>query len=195
MVPLDELPPFEGSEVTVIIETPRGSQNKYTYDSRLRAFRLGGVLPAGAVFPFDFGFVPSTVGDDGDPLDVLVLMDAAAFTGCIVTSRLIGVVEAEQTEHGRTERNDRLVAVAAKSLTHRSLRELSDLNEDLIGQIEHFFSSYNSAKGKTFTPLGRFGSERARQLVELGSDRARVRPDPRGRARDSVDSAPDGRRP
>ena len=175
MLSLDELPPFDGSDLTVIIETPRGSQNKYTYDGPAYAFRLGGVLPAGAVFPYDFGFVPSTLGQDGDPLDVLVLMDAAAFTGCIVASRLIGVIEAEQTEHGRTERNDRLVAVATKSITHSSLRDLSDLNEDLLGQIEHFFESYNSAKGKTFKALGRFGPERARRLVELAIDRAKRR--------------------
>jgi inorganic pyrophosphatase len=130
----------------------------------------------GPFFPYDFGFVPSTLGEDGDPLDVLVLMDAAAFAGCLVTARLIGVIEAEQTEQGRTVRNDRLIGVAAKSITHRSLRDVTDLNSDLLGQIEHFFASYNAAKGKTFTPLGRFGPERARPLVEVGMDRAMARP-------------------
>jgi inorganic pyrophosphatase len=110
MIALDRLDAFDGDELTVIIETPKGSQNKYAYDPRFGTFVLDGVLPAGAVFPFDFGFVPSTIGDDGDPLDVLVLMDAAAFTGCIVASRLIGVIEAEQTENGKTFRNDRLIA-------------------------------------------------------------------------------------
>src|SRR5919112_6401161 len=114
--PLDSLDAFEGDELTVIIETPKGSQNKYTYEPRFAAFVLDGVLPAGAVFPFDFGFVPSTIGDDDDPLDLLVLMDAAAFSGCIVPSRLIGVIEAEQTENGKTFRNDRLIAVATKSI-------------------------------------------------------------------------------
>jgi inorganic pyrophosphatase len=80
MISLDKLDVFDGDELTVIIETPKGSQNKYTYEPRSGAFALDGVLPAGAVFPFDFGFVPSTIGEDGDPLDVLVLMDAAAFT-------------------------------------------------------------------------------------------------------------------
>ena len=163
---------LDGDELTVIIETPKGSQNKYTYEPRFGAFVLDGVLPAGAVFPFDFGFVPSTVGDDGDPLDVLVLMDAAAFTGCIVASRLIGVIEAEQTENGKTFRNDRLIAVAAKSITHRSLHEIGDVSDDLVGQIEHFFISYNMAKGKTFEPKGRFGHERATALVKTGMVRA-----------------------
>jgi inorganic pyrophosphatase len=93
------------------------------------------VLPVSAVFPFDFGFVPSTRGDDGDPLDVLVLMDAPVFPGCIVPSRLIGVIEAQQTEDAETERNDRLLAVAANSAVHRSIRELSDLSQDLVGQL------------------------------------------------------------
>jgi inorganic pyrophosphatase len=134
MISLDKLDVFHGDELTVIIETPKGSQNKYTYEPRFGAFALDGVLPAGAVFPFDFGFVPSTIGDDRDPLDVLVLMDAATFTGCIVPSRLIGVIEAEQTENGKTMRNDRLIAVAAKSITHRSLREISDVSDDLVAK-------------------------------------------------------------
>jgi len=172
MISLDKLDAFDGDELTVIIETPKGSQNKYTYEPRFGAFVLDGVLPAGAVFPFDFGFVPSTIGEDGDPLDVLVLMDAAAFTGCIVASRLIGVIEAEQTENSKTLRNDRLIAVAAKSITHRSLCDISDVSDDLVGQIEHFFISYNMAKGKTFEPKGRSGRERALALLRTGMARA-----------------------
>ena len=172
MISLDKLDAFDGDELTVIIETPKGSQNKYTYEQQFGTFVLDGVLPAGAVFPFDFGFVPSTIGEDGDPLDVLVLMDAAAFSDCMVASRLIGVIEAKQTENGKTFRNDRLIAVAAKSITHQSLNDISDVTDDLVGQIEHFFISYNMAKGKTFEPKGRFGQERATALVKTGMVRA-----------------------
>ena len=174
MPTFDKLPAFDGDDLTVIIETPKGCQNKYAYDPRYGAFVLKGVLPAGAVFPFDFGFVPSTLGDDGDPLDVLVLMDAAAFTGCIVPCRLIGVIAAEQTEDGKTESNDRLIAVAAKSVIHKSLADLGDLNTDLLNQIEHFFVSYNAAKGKTFVPTGRYGPGHARKRVEDGIVLAKV---------------------
>src|SRR5215210_8005156 len=111
----------EGDEINVIIETPKGSRNKYNFDEELGLFKLGGVLPAGAVFPFDFGYVPSTVGGDGDPLDVLVLMDEPAFVGCLVPARLIGVIEAEQTEEGKTTRNDRLIAVTTTSRNHRDI--------------------------------------------------------------------------
>jgi inorganic pyrophosphatase len=163
---------FDGDDLAVVIETPKSTQNKYTLAPQLGAFILGGVLPAGAVFPFDFGFVPSTLGADGDPLDVLVLMDASAFTGCIVRCRLIRVIEAEQTEDSKTERNDRLIAVAVKAITHRPLQKLADMNEDLIRQIEHFFVSYNQAKGKTFVSMQRGGPDRACALVQEGLARA-----------------------
>jgi inorganic pyrophosphatase len=159
----------EPGELHVVVETPKGSRNKYNYDERLGLFKLGGVLPAGAVFPFDFGFVPLTLGGDGDPLDVLVLMDEPAFAGCLVRARLLGVVEAEQTERdGETTRNDRLVAVASKSHLYSRALSLSSLDPGLIDEIEHFFVSYNRIKGKEFKPLGRFGPAHALRLVEEG---------------------------
>jgi inorganic pyrophosphatase len=159
----------------VVIETPKGSPNKLAFEPRYGTFVLKGVLPAGAVFPFDFGFVPSTRAEDGDPLDVLVLMDAPVFPGCVVPSRLIGVIEAEQTEAGKTERNDRLLAVAANSATHRSIRTLSDLSQDLVAQIEHFFVSYNQAKGKRFEVKGQAGQRRALTLVTAAMKKRRKR--------------------
>jgi inorganic pyrophosphatase len=177
---LSRLPPVApGGEaerlLRVIIETPRGSRNKFDYDAELGLFKLGGVLPAGAVFPFDFGFVPSTTGGDGDPLDVLVLMDEAAFAGCLVEARLLGVIEAEQTERdGETTRNDRLVAMAAAARNHKDVHSLAELGENLLDEIEHFFVSYNEVKGKKFVPLGRFGAERAWQLIEEGARRFRA---------------------
>jgi len=95
--------------VHVIVDTPKGSRNKFKYDEKLGLFRLGKVLPLGSCFPYDFGFIPSTKAEDGDPVDVLVLMDEPAFSGCLVTVRLLGVIEAEQTEEGKTVRNDRLI--------------------------------------------------------------------------------------
>ena len=107
------------------------------------------------VFPFDFGSIPGTVAEDGDPLDVLVLMDEPVFIGCLVETRLLGVIEAEQTEAGETERNDRLIAVAAESHTNATLKSLKKLDSKLIGEIEHFFVSYNDARGKKFKPTTR----------------------------------------
>jgi len=172
---LDQLDPYDGDDLIVVIETPKGSQNKFAFEPRFGTFVLRGVLPVGAAFPFDFGIVPSTLGEDGDPLDILVLMDSPAFPGCIVPSRLIGVIEAEQREDGKCTRNDRLLAVAVNSATHRSVQGLSDLGEDLVGQIEHFFISYNAEKGKEFTPRGRFGPDRAKALIREGSQRLQRR--------------------
>ena len=161
--------------VHVVIDTPQGSRNKFEYDEELGSFKLSGVLPAGASFPFDFGFVPSTKGGDGDPLDVLVLMDEAAFVGCVVVARLVGVVEAEQTEaSGETMRNDRLIAVAEKARNHKEVRSLGQLSEHLLDEIEHFFVSYNEMKGVEFKPLGRFGPKRAERLIEEGARRFRA---------------------
>ncbi|HSK70234.1 MAG TPA: inorganic diphosphatase [Pyrinomonadaceae bacterium] len=169
--PFEKLTPFHknSGEINVIIETPKGKRNKYDFDPESGLFKLGGVLALGHSFPFDFGFIPNTLGGDGDPLDVLVLMDEPAFTGCLIKSRLIGVIEAAQTERdGKTERNDRLIAVASESHMHSDVKSLDDLNEKLVEEIEHFFISYNEAKGKKFKPLGRFNSERAREIVENG---------------------------
>src|SRR3954464_654434 len=170
---LDRLDPFEDDGVLVVIETPKGSPNKLAFEPRLGTFVLKTVLPAGAVFPFDFGFVPSTRGEDGDPLDILVLMDAPVFPGCVVHSRLVGVIEAEQVEDGQTHRNDRLLAVAENSATHRSIRDLSDLSKDLVGQIEHFFASYNTARGRQFTVRSRSDHRRAHALIQAAMTRKR----------------------
>jgi len=167
----EKIKPFdkETGEINVIIETPKNCRNKYAFDEDLGVFVLKGVLAAGHSFPFDFGFIPQTLGGDGDPLDVLVLMDEAAFAGCLVPSRLIGVIEAEQSERdGTRERNDRLIAVAANSHTHSHVRSINDLNDALVEEIEHFFVSYNQIKGKTFKLLGRFAALKAKALVDEG---------------------------
>ena len=165
---LEKLKPFdrESGNLNVVIETPKGCRNKYAFDFDLRSYKLKGVLPKGAVFPFDFGSIPGTVADDGDPLDVLLLMDEPAFTGCLVEARLLGVIEAEQTEKGKTQRNDRLIAVAAESHTHASLKSLSKLEPKLVDEIEHFFISYNQARGKEFKPIGRKGPAAATRLIK-----------------------------
>ncbi len=166
--PYVKLPAVDGEEgyVNVVIETPRGCRNKYKFDEELGVFRLGSVLPAGAVFPFDFGYVPGTRAEDGDPVDVLVLVDEPVFPGCIVRSRLVGVIEAEQTEkNGKRERNDRLLAVACNSHDHDGIQSIKDIDKNLRREIEHFFCSYNAEKGKRFAIRGVRGPRTAMKLV------------------------------
>ncbi len=156
----------DGKTINAVIETPKGRRNKFKYEPDGQYFSLGGVLPAGAVFPFDFGFVPRTLGEDGDPLDVLVLMDEPAFSGCVVPSRLIGVIRARQTERdGQTNRNDRLIAVAEKSKELEGVRALSDLNPTLLREVEQFFVSFNRTRGKKFKIEDRLGPQAAINVI------------------------------
>jgi len=161
-------PHVRGKTVRVVIETPKHTRNKFTFDPELQAFTLGAVLPVGESFPFDFGFIPRTKGGDGDPLDVLLLMDEPAFPGCVVDARLVGVIEAAQTEDGRRIRNDRLIGVAEESHLHHGLKSIRDIEPRLLDEIEKFFESYNDMKGSKFKPLGRFGPRRAKALLTRG---------------------------
>ena len=170
MPALDQLPAFDTSgALNVIIETPKGSRNKYAYDPGLGVFRFKAVLPEGSLFPYDFGFIPSTRGADGDPLDILVLLDAPVPTGCLVTVRLIGVIEAEQRERDdKVERNDRLLGAATHARTHVDLHSLGDLRGGFLDEIEGFFCHYNALSGRSFNPVGRGDPERAHSLVKQG---------------------------
>ena len=166
---LDQLPArvaHSHTQVHVVVETPKGGRNKFTFDPEFGAFKLGGVLPEGHSFPYDFGFIPSTKAEDGDPLDVLLLLDAPTFPGCVVEARLLGALEVEQHDKdGTTQRNDRLLAVAANSREHKSLHAISDLSAEMLHEIEHFFHSYNEAKGGEIRILRRVGPERAHLLL------------------------------
>lgn len=163
------LEPFSGDgEVNVISETPKGSRIKFKYDPETGLFQVGSFLPLGAVFPFDFGFIPCTLGADGDALDLLVLMDEPAFSGCVVKTRLVGAIEAEQVEKGVPVRNDRLIGVASRSRMHSEIQALENLNSALLEEIEHFFISYNEMRDIRFRPQGRHGPNRARELVLEG---------------------------
>jgi inorganic pyrophosphatase len=166
----------EGGRVLhVVIETARGGRNKIAYDEELGIFRLKKVLPEGMSFPYDFGFVPSTRGEDGDPLDALVLMDAPTTTGCLVACRLIGVIRAEQEKKGRRIRNDRLVAVAIPSHTHGDLKHIDDLNRSLLSELEKFFVTYHAEYGETFDMLGCKGPRGAWKLVEAAREEERTK--------------------
>jgi inorganic pyrophosphatase len=153
-------------DIHVIIDTPRGSRNKFKWDAKLERLKLSHVLTAGAVFPFDFGFVPGTRGADGDELDVLVLTDEPLFAGCLVPARLVGVIEAEQTQDGKTFRNDRMLAVAIPSRLYASVRELDDLPSSILDEIEQFFINYNVTRDRVFKPIARRGSGHALKLLK-----------------------------
>jgi len=170
------LPPFDSDDAdlaVVIIETPKGSRNKYAYDPKERIFALKKVLPAGMAFPYDFGFVPSTLGGDGDPLDVLVLMDEPAFPGCKLTCRIVGVIEGEQGDKKDKERNDRVVAVEAGNHSYAHVKRIDDLGKRFEKELEEFFVNYHRLSGEAYRILALKGPGAARRCVEQARKRAR----------------------
>jgi len=169
--PLSELPPFfkDTGDLRAVIETPKGSRNKFDYDPVCDCMELAKSLPEGMVFPYDFGFIPSTLGEDGDPLDVLVLLDAPAIPGCIVRARAIGVIEARQKEEGGDWiRNDRLLASALHSHSHEGIKTLSDMRPHELKDLKGFFVDYNRLYDRKFEPLGDHGPKRAEKLIKAG---------------------------
>lgn len=167
---------LKNESIDIVIETPKGSHAKYKIDPEGRFFKLVKILPVGAVFPYSFGFFPGTKAEDGDPLDVLLLSDVVGFPGCVVPSRLIGVIEAEQTEKdGSTVRNDRIIAVAQVDPLYENIHSLSDLDKALPDEIAHFFASYQEARGGRFRAIGLESAEVAYSLVEESRVRRKSR--------------------
>lgn len=152
----------------VVIETPKGSRNKFAFDPDEHIFELKKVLPAGMAFPYDFGFVPSTEADDGDPIDVLVLMDEPAFPGCVLKCRVIGVIEGEQFDKNDKERNDRIIAVEQAAHRFSETKKIDDLGKQFVEELEEFFVNYHKLSGEHFRVLGVKGPDQARKLIKQG---------------------------
>jgi inorganic pyrophosphatase len=148
-----------------VVETPQNSRSKYDYDEETGLFRLAGVLPAGMAFPLSFGFVPSTKGEDGDPLDVLFLSDEPLPVGTLVDIQLLGVIKAEQTEQGQTVRNDRLLAKVFESHTWADVQTASQLGPAFAKDLSRFFETYNDLRGRTFKMTALEGPDEACALI------------------------------
>jgi inorganic pyrophosphatase len=152
--------------IQVIIETPRGSRNKFAYDVDQNIFIVKKVLPAGMTFPYDFGFLPRTLAPDGDPIDVLLFMDEPAYPGVAVRARLIGIIEGEQADGKKKVRNDRLIAVAEVNHEYAYLRKLDDLPKQFLRELEEFFVNYHRLEGKKYTLLGCKKIDAARRSIQ-----------------------------
>jgi inorganic pyrophosphatase len=162
------LPPraAQNGLVHVIVDTPKGSRNKYKFDEELGLFKLSRVLPAGMSFPADFGWVPSTRAEDGDAVDVLILTEAPLFVGCLVTVKLLGVIRASQVEKRKKIRNDRLIGALVTPVNEAEFQSLEDVHAERLQHIEHFFRSYNEAQGREFKITGRAGPREAESLLK-----------------------------
>jgi inorganic pyrophosphatase len=160
--PLDKNPEL----LHVVVETPRDSRNKYAFDPEQRVFSLRKILPAGMSFPYDFGFLPRTKAGDGDPIDVLLLMDEPAFPGCVVSAHLIGVITGEQIDGKKRIRNDRLLAVAEASHMYGNIKKQTDLPKKFVNELENFFVNYHRLEGKEYKLLGCKGTSAALTLIK-----------------------------
>jgi len=163
---INRMPPFDEEKgcLNVIVETPKGSRVKYAFDPRTGLLELRRPLPEGMLFPFNFGFVPSTRAPDGDPLDILILNEEPIVSGCLLKVRAIALLKAEQTEDKETTRNDRIIGLAIGKQTPTDM-ETVHLDIRMMQQIEYFFVSYNKLDGKKFKVLATEGPKKAKDLV------------------------------
>lgn len=160
---------LDGSALTcrAIVETPFGSTAKFVFDEKSGLFALGKLLPKGLSFPFDFGFIPSTCGGDGDALDVIILNECALPVGCEVDVRLLGLIEVEQWRDSDAKvRNDRLVARLSASRQFSQLGEIGELPAGMVDQWNGFFAHYKSARGEGVRVLGVRGARAAAEIIE-----------------------------
>jgi inorganic pyrophosphatase len=156
----------EDGDVHVVIETPRGSRAKFAYDPQLETFTLTKSLLVGLTYPHDWGFVPSTKADDGDPLDIMVVHDATTFPGLVLTCRVIGVLQIEQKSNGKTERNDRVFAVPRQSHAELGLRDVRELSKPIQEELEKFFIATDELEDKKLKIIGWKGPKAAVKLVK-----------------------------
>ena len=161
------LPAFtEDVDVRVVIETPRGSRAKLAYDPKLETFTLSKSLLVGLTYPYDWGFVPSTKADDGDPLDIMVVHDAATFPGLVLTCRVIGILQIEQKRKGNAERNDRLFAVPRRSHSEQGLHDVRDLSKPIQEELEKFFIATDELEDKKLEIIGWRGPKVALKAIK-----------------------------
>jgi inorganic pyrophosphatase len=156
-----------------IIETPKGHRGKYDFDPRSGLFELVKMLPEGMNFPLDFGFVPSTLCDDGDPLDIMVMGDEPSPVGALLRVRLIGVLEAEQEKRGQTERNDRLLGIPTVCRLFAGAKTIEDLEPAFLENLGQFWINKAKLEGRMFRMLGAKGPRTAVELVRRSAKAAK----------------------
>jgi len=156
----------DGKTINVIVETPKGSRNKFAFDEKRKIFQLKKVLPVGMAFPYDFGFVPSTKAEDGDPVDVLVLMDEPAFPGCLLKCRVIGVIEGEEGSKKEKVRNDRIIAVEQANHSFGNVDHIRELGKKFVRELEEFFVNYHALSEKKYRVLDVKGPTKALRSIE-----------------------------
>jgi inorganic pyrophosphatase len=164
-----DLPPGRNppEEVTAVIEIPSGSRNKYELDKATGLLKLDRVLSSAVHYPSDYGFIPRTLHEDGDPLDILVLLKEQTFAGCMIDVRPIGVLKMLD----RGEPDDKILGVPLHDPAHEEFFDIADIPQHLLREIEYFFSTYKDLEGKRVQAAGWEKSERAMQIVSESIER------------------------
>ena len=152
--------------IYAVVETPRGSSCKLDFDPALRVFTLAKPLMTGLTYPYDWGFIPSTKAEDGDPLDVLVIHDAKTYPGVVLRCKPVGILEVEQKSKGKKERNDRVFAVPDRSPLETDLQDIRHLPFRAREELEQFFRTTNALEDKKLEFLGWHGPGRAIKTIK-----------------------------
>jgi inorganic pyrophosphatase len=153
--------------VNVVIEIPKDSLNKYEYDNQLQVFRLDRTLFSPVHYPGDYGFIPQTLSLDGDPLDVLVLVEAPSFPGCFMEVRPIGVLR--MIDQGK--KDEKILCVAESDPLYQNIHDCDDVFPHQLREIEHFFAIYKNLEGKKTELAGWGNAEAARKIIGEGQKR------------------------
>ena len=164
-----DLPPGRNppEEVTAVIEIVSGSRNKYELDKETGLLKLDRVLYSAVHYPSDYGFIPRTLHEDGDPLDILVLLKEQTFPGCMIDVRPIGVLKMLD----RGEPDDKILGVPLHDPAHEEYFDIADIPQHMLKEIEYFFSTYKDLEGKRVQAAGWEKSERAVQIIQESIDR------------------------
>ena len=171
---LTKVTPYKDEDdklVNVFVETPKGSRQKYDLDHGIGLMTWSLELSAGLNFPLSFGCVPNKKAEDGDALDIILLLDAGIPPDTVLPARLVGMMQAKQNEANDDEaenwvRNDRVTAVASLSRSYADIHGLDDLRDELKWDIQEFFGTYNRMIERGFESLGFKGAGTAYQLLD-----------------------------
>ncbi len=169
MISYKELPIGESAPVIVnaVVEIPSGSSSQYEYNAGLGVFRLDRVLYSPVHYPMDYGFIPSTLADDGDPLDILILISRPTFPGCVLEARPVGML-------GMVDDNgvdEKILAVAQRDPRYQRIDDLRSIEPHILQEIEHFFNVYKSLEGHMSLTFGWSGKADALQRIETSQTR------------------------
>jgi inorganic pyrophosphatase len=150
----------------VVVETQRGSRAKLEFDPKPRAFTLAKPVLTGLTYPYDWGFIPSTETDDGDPVDVLVIHDAATYPGLVLRCKPIGVLEILQKKRRNKERNDRIFVVPDRPPFEADLKNIRHLPKRATEELERFFEATDALEKKELDFLGWRGPSKALATIK-----------------------------